>query len=173
MRKIKVIMSKRKKIVAIILVAVLGLCVYIFRTTHIREIPDIEDWVADPYNGTVIVKCFIIANPPKEFSALRDLAEQHLDEHLDEIVSPGDVQTMYKCFFYRASRRMPWWWKENSSPWKYDYIDQHTDDMIIAVYWTTEDSIREYHVMKKSNSKDDYGATLEKVYYKGSSMIEE
>lgn len=169
MRKINVIVSKRKKVVAVVLVAVLGLCVYIFGTSHIREIPDVEDWVAFPYDMSTVVKRYIIANPPKEFSALRDLAEQHLDE----IVSPHDVQTMYKCFFYRASRRMPWWWKENSSPWKYDYIDQHTDDMIITVYWTTEDSIREYHVMKKSNSKDDYGATLEKVYYKGSSMIEE
>ena len=152
---------------------VLCSCGFNGSSISIREIPNVEDWVASPKGVEVVVKCYIIDKPPADYSELRELAEKHIEDNLDHIVSADDHQTRYKCFFYRASKKMPWDWEEDDGYLSEDHIYHHTDDMIIAVYWTSEDFLREYHIMKKSDLDDNYGLILEKVWYEGTSILNE
>lgn len=94
-----------------IIVIALALCAFALNINKlkIREIPNVEDWSAYPQNMKVVIKCYIINNPPADYSELRKIAEKHIDDNWDNIVSSNDhAQTMYKCFFYRKSKRLPW-----------------------------------------------------------------
>lgn len=44
--------------------------------------------------------------------------------------------------------------------------------MIVAVYWTPQDLVREYSIMKKSDADENYGSLLEEVNYKGNQLVE-
>lgn len=160
-------------VISAVMVIILTLCSCIenIGELRIREIPDVEDWV--PYTDmSSVVKCYIIDNPPADYSELRDIAEKHINDNWDNIVSSDDkAQTAYKCFFYRASKKLPWNWKENNAHMFEDHIEHHTDDMIISVRWTSEDSLRKYSILKKSDADDNYGLLLEEIHYKGNQLI--
>lgn len=161
-------------ILIIITVIVLALCTFSLNINKIkiREIPNVENWMSSPYDMPVVIRCYIINNPPADYSELRKIAEKHIDDNWDNIVSSDDhVLTNYKCLFYRKSERLPWNWKEDTSYFA-DRIEDHTNDMIISVRWTVQDIVRDYTIMKKGDGDDNYGSLLEAVYYKGDQLVD-
>ena len=140
-------------------------------TVKIREISNVEDWIAAPEGYDVVIKCYMIKNPPEDFDELRTLVREYLDHNFDGYVYNNERPILYKCFFYRTSKKFPWDWKSNHAYMSEDQIYHHTDDMIAAIRWEPQDELREYTIMQKSTSSKTYGMTIRRVRYLGDDIV--
>lgn len=158
----------RRKVVLIMIVFTLIFvaCDIGSRRIEIKEIPGVTDWIGYPHDLEVVIKCFIIRNAPMDLDELKRIVENYINDNLEQIVSTSkDIPTMYKCFFYRESKKLPWNWKANDGYLSEDHIEDHTDDMIVSVRWTTQNLSRKYTIMRRSSAEESYGEIIEEDEY--------
>ena len=101
-----------------------------------------------------------------DLDELKRIAEKYINDNLEQIVSTSkDIPAMYKCFFYRESKQLPWNWKANDGYLSEDHIEDHTDDMIVSVQWNTQNPSRKYTIMRRSSAEESYGEIIEEAEY--------
>ena len=79
---------------------------------------------------------FVVANPPSDPNALK-LAVEDFDRHT---LSQADVlsRTRYTRWFFRESWRLPRTYQESSDALGGDTIEDHMDNLLLAVTWTRD-----------------------------------
>ena len=108
-----------------------------------------RDHVSD--GGYVKEETFVVANPPSDPNALK-LAVEGFDLHT---LTQGDVliRTRYTRWFFRESWRLPRTYHETSDALGGDKIDDHMDDLLLAVTWTKDLASARYTFYEKGVAK--------------------
>ncbi|WP_433242002.1 hypothetical protein ACQPYK_37220 [Streptosporangium sp. CA-135522] len=114
--------------------------------TKVFEIADTEEIVGRKSEEVLTLrKHYMILNPPRGLTDLKDLVEGYAKDH--PVESEG---RFLHLSFYRESGDLPRDWRPDEGYMNTDRLEHHKSDLIASITWSDAQPEKEYDVYGKS-----------------------
>ncbi|MFG2056952.1 hypothetical protein ACGFI9_23320 [Micromonospora sp. NPDC048930] len=113
--------------------------------TKIFEIANTEEVVGKKGEVLTLRKHYMILNPPRDLTDLKDLVEGYVKNH------PVESENGFlHLSFYRESDDLPRDWQPDETYMNTDRLEHHKSDLIASISWSDTKPQKEYDVYDKS-----------------------
>ncbi|MEJ9232992.1 hypothetical protein LAV79_27025 [Peribacillus butanolivorans] len=134
--------------------------------TKIFEIANTEEVVGKKDEEVVTLrKHYMILNPPKDLTELKELVETYSKEHPveGEMKAIEGKNRIFDLSFYRESEDLPRDWQPDEGYMNTDRLEHHKNDLIAYIIWSDAEPQKEYTVYDKSKE----GKVMKQMHFIG------
>ncbi|MCW3813639.1 hypothetical protein ONA91_04095 [Micromonospora sp. DR5-3] len=123
--------------------------------TKIFEIDNTAEVLGKQDEGEVTIrKHYMILNPPKDLTQLKELVEKYSKDHPieGEPEAAGRKARFFNMYFYRESDDLPRDWQPDEGYLSTDRLEHHKNDLIASINWSDADPRKEYDSYDKTGA---------------------
>ena len=133
------------------------------QTPQIFEIKNTAETSNNPqFKYIEIEKHYMILNAPNNLPDLKALIDDYMVKaDIEGQIPKGAKPVSIELYFYRESKRLPRDWQPEESSFSSERLENHRDDCIGGVFWTTDNPEKRYGVARKG----DDGEVLQEFNY--------
>jgi hypothetical protein len=139
--------------------------------TKIFEIANTEEVVGKKDEDVVTLrKHYMILNPPKDLTELKELVETYSKNHSveGEMKASEGKNRIFDLSFYRESEDLPRDWQPDESYMNTDRLEHHKNDLIAYIIWSDAEPQKEYTVYDKSKE----GKVMKQMHFMEDQLVE-